>query len=311
MHILLATDFSHDETSNWLQALSVALPDDRFITARDGLVDASIDVALVANAPPGALAGLPALRLIQSLWAGVNVLLADPGLPSGVPIARMVDPAMNDAMAQTALWAVLSLHRGFFDYAQRQRQRIWQVDAQRRADEIGVAVLGLGEIGTHVASCLARHGYRVEGWSRRAKSIDGVHCHVGDAALDGVLANVQIVINLLPLTAATTGLFDKHTLGTMQKGASLVNLARGAHVVEEDLLAALDAGQLGHVVLDVFATEPLPSYHRFWRHAKVIVLPHAAAQTDPRSAANVVAANLHALREGRPLMHLVERARGY
>lgn len=311
MNIWLAADFSPHETETWLQALAGALPDDRFITTRAAALDADIGVALVANPPRGALAGMHALRLIQSLWAGVNAVLDDPSLPRGVPIAHMVDPAMNEAMAQTALWAVLSLHRGFFVYAARQRERVWQEHAQRRADEIVVAVLGLGAIGAGVAQCLAGQGYRVEGWSRGTKAIDGVRCRAGDAALDGVLAGADIVINLLPLTPATVGLLNRRTLGAMRKHASLVNLARGAHIVEADLLAALDGGHLRHAVLDVFAVEPLPREHRFWLHPKVTVLPHAAAQTDPRSAAKVVAANVQALREGRPLAHLVDRARGY
>ena len=265
----------------------------------------------MANPPAGALHGLPALRLIQSLWAGVDSLLADPTVPTRVALARMVDPALNEAMAQTALWAVLSLHRGFFTCAEQQRARQWRQHAQRRADEVPVAVLGLGQMGRSVARRLVQNGYPVHGWSTRHAVVDGVATSAGDTALQQVLAAARIVINLLPLTDATRGLFNAQRLAQMQPGASLVNLARGAHVVDADLLAALDGGHLSRVVLDVFSTEPLPAAHAYWSHPKVTVLPHLAALTDARSAVRVVARNVLALRQGRPLENLVDRLRGY
>ena len=311
MTILIAADFDDHERAAWHAALHAALPGERFITdAADGPAHA-IDIAIVANPPVGALRGLPGLKLIQSLWAGVDRLLADDSVPQGVPIARMVDPAMNAAMAETALWAVLSLHRGFFRYAALQREARWSPHGQQLASEVTVAVLGLGEMGRTAARRLVAQGYRVLGWSTRAAQIDGVKTHAGDDALDTVLAEADIVVNLLPLTARTRDLFSAPTFSRMKRGASLVNLARGAHVVEVDLLAALDAGQLQHAVLDVFRTEPLPPEHPLWRHPRVTVLPHAAAQTDPRSAAAVAAANVLAARTGQLVMHLLDRHRGY
>ncbi len=311
MTVLLATDASPEENRTWLDALSQALPSESFVTSRNAALDPTIDIAMVANPPPGSLAGLPALRLIQSLWAGVNALLRDPSVPADVPIARMVDPAMNDAMAQTALWAVIALHRGFYDCAQHQREHRWATHIQRRADELNVVVLGLGQMGARVARSLVHEGYRVIGWSAGPKLIDGVQCHAGPAALPSVLAQAQIVVNVLPLTAATTGLFEAKTLALLPHGACLVNLARGEHVVDADLLDALDAGRLQRAVLDVFRSEPLPPDHRYWDHPRVTVLPHIAAQTDARSAAQVAAANVRALRAGAPLAHLVDRSRGY
>jgi glyoxylate/hydroxypyruvate reductase len=311
MAILVAAGFSADEWAAWWPLLRAALPGETLIRDRDEAPLHAIDVALVANPPPGSLRDLPCLRLIQSLWAGVDRLLDDASVPVNVPLARMVDPAMNEAMAQTALWAVISLQRGFFAYAAQQRGAVWRQHALRRADELTVAVLGLGEMGRAVAQRIARHGCRVLGWSRSAASIDGVQTSSGEASLMQVLAQAQIVINLLPLTLATRGLFDAAAFAQMPRGASLVNLARGAHVVEADLLAALDSGQLHHAVLDVFAAEPLPSGHRFWSHPSVTVLPHVAAPTDPRSAVIVVARNVRALREAWPLENLVDRTRGY
>jgi len=311
MAILLATDFDPSELATWLALLAAALPDETIVTDRAGAPAQSFDIALVASPPPGALAGLSNLRLVQSLWAGVDRLLADPGVPTDVPLARMVDPAMNEAMAETALWAVLALQRGFFDYARQQRAQQWRAHAQRRADETTVGVLGLGQMGRATVRRLVGGGYRVLGWSTRAAELPGVGTLSGEAGLAALLGQADIVVNLLPLTDATRGLFDAARLAHMPRGAALVNLARGAHVVEADLLAALDAGRLRHAVLDVFATEPLPPGHPFWRHERVTVLPHAAALTDPRSAAAIVAANVRALRAGQSPRNLVDRARGY
>ena len=311
MSILIATDFTADEWAEWLPALSRALPQETLLRERGDVAPEGIDIAIVANPPSGALAGMPNLKLVQSLWAGVERLLADPTVPIDVPLARMVDPAMNVAMAETALWAVLSLQRDFFDYAQHQREARWAPHGQRAASAVAVTVLGLGQMGRTVALRLVHNGYRVTGWSTRAASIPGVRTLAGEADLPAALADAQVLVNLLPLTPATRGLIDARLLALLPRGASVVNLARGAHVVEADLLAALASGHIRHAVLDVFATEPLPAAHPFWAHARVTVLPHVAAQTDARSASALVATNISALREGRPLQHLVDRSRAY
>jgi glyoxylate/hydroxypyruvate reductase len=311
MSILLATRLSADEQSQWLSLLQAALPHERFVTTREPAADHQIDIAVVANPASSALQNLPNLRFIQSLWAGVDTLLDDATLPEEIPLARMVDPAMNTAMAETALWAVLSLHRGYFECAARQAQRRWHSVPQPRADEVSVAVLGLGQMGCAVATRLVQNGYRVNAWSLRATLLEGVQTQHGEAALQPLLSAADIVLNLLPLTAATSGIFNAQTFAAMRLGASLVNLARGAHVVDADLFAALNSGHLKRAVLDVFHTEPLPSDHPFWTHPQVTVLPHVAAQTDPRSAVQVVARNVLAHRSGGPLQHLVNRHAGY
>lgn len=328
MNLLLVGEFDGHEEAEWLQALRAALPGHTLRLAQHaagtgpGIDRSTIDAVVVANPPPGSLQGLPGLRLIQSLWAGVDRLLADPTLPAGVPIARMVDPAMTAAMAETALWATLSLHRGFFTYAQQQRVGQWQRRAQLRADEVPVLVLGHGQMGRAAAQRLAHQGYPVTAWRRgaaedsagavaSASASASVRLAAGPAGLAQALPGARIVINLLPLTPDTRGLIDARLLAALPHGAGLVNLARGAQVVDADLLAALDRGQIGHAVLDVFHTEPLPPAHPYWRHARVTVLPHAAAATDARSAAKVVARNIDALAAGRPLADLVARNAGY
>ena len=344
MNLLLAGDFKGDERAEWAAALAEALPGHRLCLARAELPAEQIDAAIVANPPPGSLAGLPALRLIQSLWAGVDRLLGDATLPADVPVARMVDPAMNQAMAETALWATLALQRGFFGYARQQQAGHWRQWPQQRADEWPVLVLGLGQMGRAVAGRLQQNGYPVVGWRRGADAgasagahagtpvgahvgapvgahvgalapestpLPGVTVLCGAQALGPALARARVLINLLPLTPDTHGLIDARLLAALPRGAALVNLARGAHVVDADLLAALHSGHLGQAVLDVFQGEPLAADHPYWRHPGVMMLPHVAAQTDVRSAAAVVAGNIEALASGGPVRHLVQRAAGY
>jgi glyoxylate/hydroxypyruvate reductase len=301
MNVLFAGRFDAAERERWWQALRAAAPECAWWRDDDAAFDRGvIEAVVVANPAPHALAGLPRLRLVQSLWAGVDGLLADATVPADVPIARLVDPAMSAAMAETALWAVLGLHRRFFDYAEQQRDARWLPHEQRRADEVNVLVLGAGQMGSAVMARLAAQRYRVATW----RASDAL-------ALAPRLARAEIVVNLLPLTPATRGLLDARAFAALPRGASIVNLARGAHVVDADLIAALDSGHLQRAVLDVFAVEPLPAAHAFWRHPRVTVLPHVAALTDERSAAGVVAAHLRALARGDPVPHLVDRARGY
>ncbi|MBA1274224.1 2-hydroxyacid dehydrogenase [Stutzerimonas azotifigens] len=311
MHILLCGSFDACERDQWLRVLQAQIPDAHWHLDPRAAAE-RIEVAVVANPPPGSLQGLPALRLIQSLWAGVDRLMVDDSLPEGVPVTRMVDPYMSAAMAETAVWASLSLHRGFFAYQRQQREGAWRQLEQRRACEVQIGVLGMGQLGRRAARQLAALGYRVTGWSQRTAAAEpGIDTCSTDQALQELLPQCDILINLLPLTPATRGLLNRQLFTAMRRGAGLVNLARGAHLVEHDLLQALDEGQLGHAVLDAFIEEPLPTGHRFWQHPQVTLLPHVAALTDMRSAAEAVAANLQALARGEPLSYLVDRQRGY
>jgi glyoxylate/hydroxypyruvate reductase len=314
MNVLLAGQFEAAERDLWHGALARAMPQHHLVAAGELFDRTRIEVAIVANPLPGSLRGLPRLRLIQSLWAGVDALLSDSTIPTEVPIARMVDPALEAAMAESALWAVISLHRGFYAYQRQQRQMVWRQLPQLRADELPITVLGLGAMGTACVRALVPHGYRVTVWTRSDRPRElpaGVMRVHGDEALIPCLRGTSIVINMLPLTQDTRGLLDARFFAAMPRGAALINFARGEHVVEADLRAALGSGRLGHAVLDVFEREPLDPKHPFWRHPRVTVLPHAAALTDPRSATGLVAANVQALLDGREIAHLVDRARGY
>jgi glyoxylate/hydroxypyruvate reductase A len=314
MELILCGDLPPDERAQWLAALSAAYPpgrwlDDEAARRHPERVRAAV---VFPPLPPACLQGWPNLGLIQCLWAGVDRLLEDPWLPADVPLARMVDPAMGRTMAQTALWAALSLQRDFFAYARQQARREWRPLPQRRAESWRVSVLGHGEMGRSVSDLLVRLGYAVAVWTAGPREAPaGVRMAHGEGGLQALLPQTDLLVNLLPLTPATRGLLDARLFAALPPGASLLNLARGAHVVDADLLAALDAGHLLHAVLDVFTTEPLPPEHPYWTHPRVTVLPHVGAVTDPQTAAGVVAANLRALADGRPLQHLVDRRRGY
>jgi glyoxylate/hydroxypyruvate reductase len=272
---------------------------------------AEIAMAIVWKPPHGVLAALPNLRLIASLGAGVDHILEDPTLPRHVPIMRLVDPHMVAAMSEYVLAQVLRLHRQDLAYLGQQRDIVWEERRQPNAGERRVGLLGLGQFGADAAIKLRALGFDVAGWSRRPKAIDGIASFHGDAGFAPFLARSEIVICLLPLTAATESLLNARTFALMPRGGMIVNVGRGGHVAEDDLIAALDSGQIGAAVLDVFRSEPLPADHPFWRHPRVIVTPHVAAATNPPTAALIVADNISRLRAGRRLLHLVDPVLAY
>jgi glyoxylate/hydroxypyruvate reductase len=302
---------SEVEPARWLPQLEAALPQMRF-EAWPGVADpAAVDVALVAAPPQGVLRRFPNLRFIQSLWMGVDGLLAEPTLPRGVPIARLIDPGMVAAMSETVLARVLDWHRHLYRYRRQQAAREWQPLKQYLAADRSVGILGLGTLGRDAAAKLVALGFRVCGWSRRRKTIPGVVCHTGADGLETVIRQSDVLVCLLPLTAATRGILDARRLGLLPEGACVISLGRGAQLVEPDLLAALDAGRLSQAYLDVFDTEPLPGDHPFWTHPAVSITPHIAALTEPRTALAKVVANLERFGRGEPPDGLVDPTAGY
>ena len=272
---------------------------------------AEIDYALVWRPEPGFLASLPNLKLILSLGAGVDHLLGDPQLPQHLPIVRLVDPHMTAAMSEYVVLQVLRLHRRDLEYRTQQQAVVWRELDQQNAVERRVGILGLGELGRDAAKKLRALGFDVAGWSRGERTVPGVASYAGANGLPQLLGRSEILVCLLPLTAETEGILNGSTLALLPKGAALVNAARGAHLVEEDLLAALASGQISAAVLDVFREEPLPAGHPFWRHPRVIITPHVAAFTNPATAAPIILDNIRRFEEGRPLLNQIDPARGY
>lgn len=300
-----------DDPVAWTHALTKRLPGLEVRVYPELGDPREIDAALVWLPAPGLLASLPNLRVILSLGAGVDRLLEDPTLPAGVPICRMVDPSLTRSMAEFALLHVLRYHRDLDVYEAQQRRSTWRLVLPKPAEATVVGVMGLGELGGATVRLLRGHGFTVKGWSRGHKAIEGVACFAGEAELAAFLADLSVLVCLLPLTAETRGVLNADLFARLPEGARLVNLARGAHLVEEDLLRALEVGRLAHATLDVFVQEPLPAEHPFWRHPRITITPHAASYSLPESGAEIVAENLRRLNKGRPLLHVVDRARGY
>ena len=302
MKILFASQAERAE--DWLPLLQRALPQERFVIAPE----ADVDIALVATPPPGTFEKLGRLRLVQSLWMGVEKLLDDPALPRGVPLARLVDPGMVAAMSEMVLACVLDWHRHLYRYRDYQRQGRWHRHRQYLASDRSVGLLGLGELGTDAARKLRALGFNVAGWSRRPRNIEGISCSTD---LKEVLGTSNALVCLLPLTPLTRGILNSENLRKIRKGGCLINLARGGHVVTRDLIEALDSGHLAHAYLDVFESEPLPAGDPLWRHPRVTVTPHAGALTDPRTALPRIVENVERVRRGAPLLNPVDFGAGY
>lgn len=300
-----------DPVDLWVPALQQEMPE-LDIRVHPDLGDVGdIEYALVYKPPRGLLASLPNVRLIQSIAAGCDHILADPELPAGIPICRMVDDFLRAMMSEWAVYAVLHFHRDFPDYRARQQRSEWKRNWPEYTPETDVGVLGLGAIGTDVALKLAALGFRVHGWSGSAKSIEGVTSYTGSDGLARMLGKSRYVVNVLPLTEQTHGIINGETLAAMPKGSHVINLGRGGHVVDADLLAALESGHIAGAFLDVFNVEPLPADHPYWRHPKVVVTPHVAGELVPRSCAKTVAANIRRHLAGEPLLYVLDRERGY
>jgi len=300
-----------DDPVAWKGMLTEALPDlDVRIFPETG-DKAGIEIALVWRPAPGLLASLPKLRLIQSLGMGVDHIFTDPELPAGVPIARLVDPDMVRQMSEYVVFAVLRHHRKMDDYGRFQREGRWNSLGLRDTAAASVGVLGMGAIGGDTARRLAELGFRVAGWSRTRKHQPGIESFHGPDGFLPFLARSQFLVCLLPLTRETEGILDRAAFAALPEGAYVINLARGGHVVEDDLLAALDTGHLAGATLDVFQAEPLPQGHRFWSHPKVHVTPHVAGLTNPRTSAAQVVENIARVRAGKPPRNRVDPGRGY
>ena len=300
-----------DDPEAWRRALVKLMPDLDFRTWPEVGNRDEIDVALVWRPPPGELKRYPNLKAILSLGAGVDYFLNHADLPQGVPLARLVDPKLTQAMSEYVLFAVLRHHRHIDEFERLQQQRRWRTELPPETESRRVGVMGLGVLGRDAAARLASLGFRAAGWSRTPKQIDAIECFHGPDGLTPFLNRTEILVCLLPLTAATDGIIDARTLAALPEGAYVVNPARGHHVVDEDLLAALDRGHIGGATLDVFRDEPLPQDHPYWRHPKVLVTPHVASAGNPSSATPRVVDNIRRARAGAPLLDQVDLATGY
>ncbi len=300
-----------DPAEPWREAFARELPRIPFRVWPDSGPLESVRYALVWKPPRGFLARFPNLKAILALGAGVDPIPTDPALPKGVPLLRLVDVGFPRQMADYAMYAVLHFQRRMREIGELQRQARWNQLDPFFTREFPVGVMGLGVIGAVVAQRLAACGYSVAGWARSPRQLDGIEVFAGSEAFSKFLSRSRVVINALPLTPSTENILDAAAFASMPMGGYVVNIGRGAHVADRDLIAALDSGQLNGAMLDVFREEPLPSSHPFWRHPKIVVTPHVAAPTIASEVQAQVIENIRRLERGDPPIGLVDIARGY
>ncbi len=270
-----------------------------------------IEYALVWLPEPGDMQRYPNLKVIFNLGAGVDKLLADKTLPYHIPIVRLVDPGLTSGMTEYVLLHTLRHHRGQHVLDRQQKDRVWRQKLFPLARNRKVGIMGLGVLGTDAAAKLVALDFDVAGWSRRHKSLPGVTSYHGEEGLKAFLARTEILVCLLPLTAETRGILNAKLLAQLPQGACLINAARGGHLVDADLIAALDSGHIAHATLDVFHQEPLPADHPFWVHPKITVTPHVASLTQPETAIPVVLDGIRRHKAGLPIPNTVDLKKGY
>ncbi|MBI2717142.1 MAG: glyoxylate/hydroxypyruvate reductase A [Rhizobiales bacterium] len=301
----------------WARAMRQAAPAMDVRAWPDGLGNiADIDYAAAWLPPPNVVRGLPNLKVLFSLGAGVDAILNDPTLPENVPIVRVNDPDLTGRMTEYVVLHVLLHHRQQRRIDANQRRKVWDSFPTHAATQMSVGIMGLGVMGQDSACRLRDLGFRVAGWSRTGKDIEGIESFAGAAGFDAFLARTDILVSLLPATPETDGIINSATISKLSHqgpfGAPIIiNAGRGRQQVEADILAALESGALHAATLDVFQAEPLPPDSPLWTHPKVTVTPHVAADSDPEVICAYVARQIERYRQGLALENVVDRAHGY
>jgi glyoxylate/hydroxypyruvate reductase A len=299
---------SHTKAEPWLEAVRQQLPGAEVAEWAPG--GPAADHAIVWSPPQALFDDQPGLKGIFNMGAGVDALLKLK-LPPQAVLVRLNDAGMSVQMAEFVCQAAIRHFREFDVNEREMREGRWAFRKPRVRSEYPVGVMGLGVLGERVAKALTQFDFDVLGWSRSEKRIEGIRCFDGDGGLGQFLAQTRILVCLLPLTPETTGILHRETFAKMIPAGYLINVARGAHLVEEDLLAALASGQLAGATLDVFRTEPLPAGHPFWNHAQITLTPHTSARTLRDETVAQIADKIRAFERGEPIAGVVDRQRGY
>lgn len=292
----------------WLAALRAALPQAEVAVWTPGAPAG--DYAVVWAPPQQLLDEQPRLKAVFNLGAGVDAI-TPLRLPAGARLVRLDDAGMSVQMAEYVVHALIRHFREFDGYAADVAQGRWSFRKPRLREEFPVGIMGLGVLGQRVARAVQQFEFPVVGWSRSPRQVSGVRCYAGPQQLDEFLAETRVLVCLLPLTPETQGILNRQTLSRLRPGGYLINVARGGHLVEEDLIPLIDGGQLAGATLDVFRHEPLPAGHPFWRHPKITITPHTAARTLRDESVKQIAAKIARLEQGLPISGVVDPARGY
>ena len=293
----------------WVRGLSDAMPS-AIVEAWTADGDHA-DYAVVWTPPDAFYATQPALKAIFNLGAGVDGLLRSPALPASLPLVRLEDAGMAPLMAEYVVHAAIRHARDFDRMEDDRRAGRWMARRPGERSDYPVGVMGAGALGVPVAEALRDHGFAVSLWSRSAKSVDGLRCFAGDAGLDGFLATTRILVCLLPLTPRTEDILDARVFAKLLPDAYLINVARGRHLVDADLLAAIADGRLAGATLDVFREEPLPASHPFWSEPRIAITPHCSALTQRKATLAQIVDKIARLERGEPISGVVDRSRGY
>ena len=294
----------------WVRYFAEHAPDLDFRVWPDAGDLDEVEYLIAWQAPADFIAQLPRLKVFFSSGAGVDHVDFS-AIPPHVPIVRMVEPGIIDGMVEYVSLCVLALHRDFFDYLQAKAARSWAPLKVLPASARTIGVMGMGSLGSAVLQRLASYGFELRGWNRSRRELPGVESFAGAEQLQPFLAGCDVLICLLPLTPATRGILNRELFSRLPAGAALINVGRGSHLVDADLLEALDSGQLSRAILDVTEPEPLPVEHPFWAHPRVFLTPHVASMTQPESAAPILLENLRRHQRGEPLEDAIDRSRGY
>ena len=294
----------------WARYFAEHAPDLDFHVWPDAGDLSEVEYLIAWQVPPGFLTELPRLKVLFSSGAGIDHIDFS-AVPAHIPVVRMVEPGIVDGMVEYVTLAVLALHRDFFDYVAAKAARVWTPLEVPPASSRTIGVMGMGVLGRAVLERLATYGFRLRGWNRTLRSMRGVESFAGTEELQPFLEGCDVLISLLPLTPATRGILSQRVFSALRAGAAVINAGRGQHLVDSDLLAALDSGQLSRAILDVTDPEPLPPAHPFWSHPRVFLTPHVASMTQPETAAPILLENIRRHQRGEPLQDIIDRCRGY
>jgi glyoxylate/hydroxypyruvate reductase len=303
--------FNNKDPKPWAQSLKEKLPKITISVYPEVENPADVTFAICWKADKNVLLNFPNLAVIQSVGASIDHILRSQTVRENQIITRIVDENLSNDMWEFLLAAVMSNLKKLDVYAQKKEDKKWEPTQYTTIKNTTISILGLGQIGSLVAQKFAALGFQVQGWSTSQKNIEDVTCHAGQNELEPFLKNTDFLINILPLTAETEGFLDKNVLKKIKKGGFLINVGRGEHLVEQDLMDLLDENYLSGALLDVFRVEPLPQDHAFWTHPKIQITPHIASLTNVESATTQIAENYKNHTSGKALKHIVSVEKGY
>lgn len=295
----------------WQEAITAIDSNIDIYTPEQTFKDEAIDMILSWKAPHGSFSNYPNLKVIGSMGAGVDHIFEDPSLPKDATITRIVDKNLKGDMQEFVLALALNYCKDLTAYSYLQQNHNWKPIPYKRVEDVTIGIMGLGVLGKSVAEKLHQVGFKLTGWANSKKNIEGLKSYAGNEELNDFLSTAELLVCLLPLTPETESILDKNLFEKLPQEAYLINVARGGHLVEKDLLPAIESGNLSGAALDVFNEEPLPEDHPFWGNKKILITPHTASKSDPSSTANQIVENYNRLQEGKALKNTVSQDKKY